>query len=95
MRNISAIVILIAHALHDHIVHFYHLSALDWVDITTIPKADAARAASIAEGFSELAGELASRARSGSEQGKRSDREWPARNFLSRLLGPSGNAVEP
>ena len=26
--------ILIAHALHDHIVHFYHLSALDWVDVT-------------------------------------------------------------
>jgi hydrogenase large subunit len=49
-------VILIAHALHDHIVHFYHLSALDWVDITTIPKADAARAASIAEGFSEWPG---------------------------------------
>jgi len=41
--------ILIAHALHDHIVHFYQLSALDWVDITTIPKADPARAASIAE----------------------------------------------
>ena len=49
-------VILIAHALHDHIVHFYHLSALDWVDITTIPKADAARAASLAEGFSEWPG---------------------------------------
>ena len=41
--------ILIAHALHDHIVHFYQLSALDWVDITTIPKADPARAASIAD----------------------------------------------
>ncbi len=26
--------IVIAHALHDHIVHFYHLSALDWVDVT-------------------------------------------------------------
>ena len=25
--------ILIAHALHDHIVHFYQLSALDWVDV--------------------------------------------------------------
>jgi hydrogenase large subunit len=48
--------ILIAHALHDHIVHFYHLSALDWVDITTIPKADAARAASIAEGYSTWPG---------------------------------------
>jgi len=44
--------ILIAHGLHDHIVHFYHLSALDWVDITTIPKADPARAASIADGVS-------------------------------------------
>ena len=28
--------ILIAHALHDHIVHFYHLSALDWVDVTQV-----------------------------------------------------------
>jgi len=48
--------ILIGHALHDHIVHFYHLSALDWVDITTIPKADAARAASMADGFGEWEG---------------------------------------
>jgi hydrogenase large subunit len=45
--------ILIHHALHDHIVHFYHLSALDWVDILTIPKADPARAASIAQTLSD------------------------------------------
>ena len=25
--------IILAHAVHDHIVHFYHLSALDWVDV--------------------------------------------------------------
>jgi len=49
-------VILIAHALHDHIVHFYHLSALDWVDITTIPRADPARAASIADGVTRWPG---------------------------------------
>jgi len=48
--------ILIGHALHDHIVHFYHLSALDWVDITTIPRADPARAASIADGVSNWPG---------------------------------------
>ena len=48
--------ILIAHSLHDHIVHFYHLSALDWVDITNIPKADPARAASIADGLSTWPG---------------------------------------
>ena len=35
--------ILIAHGLHDHIVHFYQLSALDWVDVLQIPKADPAK----------------------------------------------------
>jgi len=44
--------ILIGHALHDHIVHFYQLSALDWVDVTTIPKADPAMAAQIAQSLS-------------------------------------------
>jgi hydrogenase large subunit len=44
--------ILIAHALHDHIVHFYQLSALDWVDVMQIPKADPARTAKLAESIS-------------------------------------------
>ena len=35
--------ILTAHALHDHIVHFYHLSALDWVDVVSALKADPAK----------------------------------------------------
>ena len=30
--------ILAAHGLHDHIVHFYHLSALDYLDIMAIAK---------------------------------------------------------
>ena len=48
--------ILICHALHDHIVHFYHLSALDWVDVMSIPKADPASAASIADTSSSWSG---------------------------------------
>jgi hydrogenase large subunit len=44
--------ILIAHAMHDHIVHFYHLSALDWVDITSALKADPAAASRLAESLS-------------------------------------------
>lgn len=44
--------ILIAHALHDHIVHFYQLSALDWVDILQIPKANPASTAKLAESLS-------------------------------------------
>jgi len=45
--------ILIAHALHDHIVHFYHLSALDWVDVTSALKADPKKTADLAESLSD------------------------------------------
>jgi hydrogenase large subunit len=48
IRNI----IVAAHAMHDHIVHFYHLSALDWVDVVSALKADPAKAASLAESLS-------------------------------------------
>ena len=48
--------ILAAHAMHDHIVHFYHLSALDWVDVTSALKADPAKAASLGESLSSWPG---------------------------------------
>ena len=44
--------ILIAHAMHDHIVHFYHLSALDWVDITSALRADPVATSRLAESLS-------------------------------------------
>jgi [NiFe] hydrogenase large subunit len=37
-----------AQFLHDHIVHFYHLHALDWVDITSALKADPKKTADLA-----------------------------------------------
>src|SRR5512143_1503418 len=45
-----------AHALHDHIVHFYHLSALDWVDVTSALKADPAATSRLAESLSPWGG---------------------------------------
>jgi len=48
--------ILAAHGIHDHIVHFYHLSALDWVDVVSALKADPAKASSLAESLSEWPG---------------------------------------
>jgi hydrogenase large subunit len=48
IRNI----IMAAHGLHDHIVHFYHLSALDWVDVVAALKADPAKTAQLAESLS-------------------------------------------
>jgi hydrogenase large subunit len=44
--------ILAAHALHDHIVHFYHLSALDWVDVTSALNGNPAKTAQLAESLS-------------------------------------------
>jgi len=52
IRNI----IMMAHALHDHVVHFYQLSALDWVDVTQVLKADPAKASAIAESLSDWEG---------------------------------------
>jgi len=41
-----------AHAIQDHIVHFYHLSALDWVDVTSALKADPKKTAILAQNTS-------------------------------------------
>lgn len=38
--------------MHDHIVHFYHLHALDWVDVQSALSADPVKAASIANSIS-------------------------------------------
>jgi len=37
---------------HDHIVHFYHLHALDWVDVVSALKADPKKTASLSENVS-------------------------------------------
>jgi hydrogenase large subunit len=44
--------ILAAHAMHDHIVHFYHLSALDWVDVVSALSADPGKTAKLAQSLS-------------------------------------------
>ncbi|QJT08251.1 nickel-dependent hydrogenase large subunit [Oceanidesulfovibrio marinus] len=48
MRNL----VLASQFLHDHIVHFYHLHALDWVDVTNALNADPKKAAEIANSIS-------------------------------------------
>lgn len=44
------------HSVQDHILHFYHLAALDWVDIVSALKADPAKTAQIAQGISDWPG---------------------------------------
>lgn len=44
--------ILAAHSIHDHIVHFYQLSAMDWVDITSALQADPNKCEAMLQGVS-------------------------------------------
>ncbi len=48
IRNIMACTLY----MHDHVVHFYHLHALDWVDVVSSLKADPAAAATAAQKLS-------------------------------------------
>ena len=44
------------HCLHDHIVHFYALSALDWVDVVSALDADPVKTAALADSLSDWPG---------------------------------------
>ncbi|MBE3558965.1 MAG: nickel-dependent hydrogenase large subunit [Ktedonobacteraceae bacterium] len=48
IRNLIAGALLV----HDHVVHFYHLHALDWVDVTLALKADPGATATLAQSIS-------------------------------------------
>ncbi len=48
--------VLAIHALHDHIVHFYVLSALDWVDVVSALKADINETTRLAQSLSDWPG---------------------------------------
>lgn len=39
--------------VHDHVVHFYHLHALDWVDVVNALQADPSKASAIAQSISD------------------------------------------
>ena len=41
-----------AQYIHDHVMHFYHLHALDWVDVVSALKADPASTAALAQSLS-------------------------------------------
>ena len=83
--------IITAHAIHDHIVHFYHLSALDWVDVTSALKADPGKTASLASGLSSWSGNSKQEFTKVKERLARFRRHRPARHLHQRLLGPPGN----
>jgi hydrogenase large subunit len=49
LRNL----IIASQCIQDHVVHFYHLHALDWVDVVSALDADPAQAAALAQSISD------------------------------------------
>lgn len=49
LRNL----IMASQMVHDHVIHFYHLHALDWVDIVSALEADPADTAALAQSISD------------------------------------------
>ena len=43
-----------AQYVHDHVMHFYHLHALDWVDVVSALKADPKATSALAQSLSQL-----------------------------------------
>ena len=86
--------ILINHGLHDHIVHFYHLSALDYVDILKIPAADPKKTAALAESLTNWPRQLLEDVPGGAGQGEGGCRQRTTRHLHQRLLGTPGDEAE-
>ena len=75
--------------LHDHIVHFYHLHALDWVDITKALEADPKKTVEEAQKWAKLSGQ---RAWNASEDGFAEVQARITKYVKQGRLGVFGNA---
>ena len=72
-----------AQFVHDHVMHFYHLHALDWVDVVSALKADPAKTAALAQSISSY---------SKSSPGYFADQQKKLKNFVeSGQLGIFAN----
>ncbi|WP_298445460.1 nickel-dependent hydrogenase large subunit [uncultured Ferrimonas sp.] len=71
--------------MHDHVVHFYHLHALDWVDVVSALSADPAKAAQVAMQYTD-------KPIAAGEGDLRATQERVAKLVSTGKLGPFANA---
>ena len=86
IRNIMQLALYV----HDHLVHFYHLHALDWVDVVSALSADPKATSALAQSISAWPMSSPGYFRDVQGRLKRFVRVGPARPVPQRLLGPPG-----
>ena len=79
-----------AQYVHDHVMHFYHLHALDWVDVVSALKADPKATSELAQSISSYPKSSPGLFLRGAEASADFRGRWPARHFREWLLGTSG-----
>jgi hydrogenase large subunit len=79
-----------AQYMQDHVVHFYHLHALDWVDVVSALKADPAETSRIAQSISHWPKSSPGLFSDLQKRLTKFRGERPARHLRQRLLGPPG-----
>ncbi len=79
-----------AQYIHDHVMHFYHLHALDWVDIVSALNGRSGRDLDAGAEPVELPELLAGLLRRRAEEGEDLRRAGPAGHLRQGLLGPPG-----
>jgi hydrogenase large subunit len=84
-----------AQYVHDHVMHFYHLHALDWVDVVSALKADPKATSALAQSISSYSEIVPGLLRRRAEEGEDLRRARSVGHFLQRLLGPPGLQAAP
>ena len=86
IRNIMQLTL----QVHDHLVHFYHLHALDWVDVVSALSADPVATSQLAQSISSWPLSSPGYFRDLQSRLQALRRVGPARTVPQRLLGPPG-----
>ncbi len=81
--------------IQDHVIHFYHLHALDWVDITGALKADPAKTSQLAQSLSEWPKSSATYFKSVQDRMKRLVESRQLSLFTSGYWGHSAYRLPP
>ena len=81
--------------VQDHVIHFYHLHALDWVDVVSALSADPAATSTLQKSISDWPNNSPDYFAVGAGTPADLRQQRPARHLRQRLLGPSRLQAAP
>ena len=81
--------------VHDHVIHFYHLHALDWVDVVSALKANPAKASRLAQSISDYPNSARPTSRACSTDSRRSRESGQLSLFASGYWGHPAYKLTP